>query len=455
MKTNKLTGGVAVLAVSTMLLSACGSGNAAGADNKGIPAFDPNAKTEISFAGWALSSTPEFQILADAFMVKYPNVTVTVKEYSSDSYDKQMTADLASHKVPEVFPIKSMNSYYTYAVESKGLADLTDIAKSFDSEKLDVSTHEIDGKYYGLPYRRDLWVMYYNKDMFEKAGVAAPDGTWTWDDYIKTAEELKENLPSAGYGNDVYPTFTWNKQSFVQDFALNQTQKDPKAAKLSGKYDFFKPYYERALKLQDEGLTLSYNTITTTKVTYQGQFGTQKVAMFPNGSWYPSTLISQQKSGDAQKFEWGMAPVPQNPDASTNTQTDKPVTVAGALGIGISAYATGQKAAAAREFAKFAVGEDGAVALAKNGVNPAYISGKVTEAFFSVAGMPGDDLSKAAFTNYDTKQSTPVITGAAVSKVTSLLGDAHSAIMTETSSMDQALADVEQKIADSGVLNKQ
>ena len=449
----KVTGAIAMIAAGTMLLGACGGSNAAQSESD-VPAFDPNAKTEISFAGWSLSSTPEFNTLAKAFMEKYPNVTVNVKEYSSDSYDKQMTADLAAKKVPEVFPIKSMNSYYTYAVNSHGLADLTDVAKSFDPEHLDVSTHDIEGKYYGIPYRRDVWLMYYNKDIFEKTGVAEPDGTWTWDDYIKTAEEMKSKLKAAGYGDDVYPTFTWNKQSFVQDFARNQTQKDPKAATLSGNYDFFKPYYERALKLQDEGLTLSYNTITSSKVTYQGQFGTQKVAFFPTGSWYPSTLIGQQKSGDAQQFNWGIAPVPQNPDKSTTTQTDKPVSVAGALGLGISAYATGQKAAAAREFVKFAAGEDGAVALAKIGVNPAYISDKVTDAFFSVEGMPNDDLSKKALTDYDTKQSTPVITGESISKITSLLNDAHSSIMTETASIDQALADAQQKIADSGVLNK-
>lgn len=449
----KATVAASMIAVGAMVLSGCGGGKAATEKEGGVEAFDKNAETEITFAGWSLSSSPEFNLLAEGFHEKYPNVTVKVKEYSADNYDKQMTVDLASGKnLPDVFPLKSMDSYYTYAKESGGLADISDIAKSFDSANLDSSAYEIDGKTYGLPFRTDLWVMYYNKDIFEKTGVDAPDGTWTWDDYIETAEELKEKLPEAGYGSDVYPTFSWNKQSFVQDFAGNQAVPDAKEAYLSTDHSYYKPYYERALKLQDEKLTIDFNTITSTKVTYQGQFGTQKVAMFPVGSWYPSTLISQQKSGEAEQFNWGMAPVPQNPDSSTNTQTDKPVTIAGSTGLAVSAYSKGQKAAAAREFIKWAVGEEGAALLAENGINPSYISDKVTEAYFSVDGMPNDDLSKQAMSDYDVKMSFQPIVDKASSKVKTLLGDAHSAIMTETSSIDDAIADADQKIKDSNVL---
>lgn len=453
MKSTKLTGAVAFLAASTMLLGACGSSNAAnGGGNETIPAFDPNAKTTITFGAWAVSQSPEFGYLKDGFMKKYPNVTVEIKEYSNDNYEKQLTADLAAGKPTDVIPLKSMNSYYTFAVESKGLADLTDIAKSFDSKNLDSSTHELDGKYYGIPYRRDFWVMYYNKDIFEKTGIAAPDGTWTWDDYVETAEKMKDALKKAGYGDDVYPTFTWNKKSFVQDFANNQSQKDPKASMLSGDYNYFKPYYERALKLQDEKLALDFNTLTSTKATYQGLFGSQKIAFFPVGNWYTSALVSAQKKGDSEKFDWGIAPVPQNPDKSTNTQTDKPVTVAGAMGLAVSKYATGQKGAAAREFVKWAAGEEGALELAKNGVSPAYLSDKVTEAYLAADGMPTDELSKKTITDFDTKVSAPVVTGKEISKITTLLNDAHSAIMTETTPIDQALADAGQKAKDAGVV---
>ena len=33
--------------------------------------------------------------------------------------------------------------------------------------------------------------------------------------------------------------------------------------------------------------------------------------MMPMGTWYIATLIAQQASGDADNFDWGIAPVPQ------------------------------------------------------------------------------------------------------------------------------------------------
>ncbi len=49
------------------------------------------------------------------------------------------------------------------------------------------SSYEVDGTQYGTPYRQDSWVLFYNKDLFDAAGVDYPDGSWTWDDYDAAA----------------------------------------------------------------------------------------------------------------------------------------------------------------------------------------------------------------------------------------------------------------------------
>jgi multiple sugar transport system substrate-binding protein len=43
---------------------------------------------------------------------------------------------------------------------------------------------------YGFPRDIGLEVLYYNKDIFDEAGVAYPDDTWTWDDFLAAAEQL-------------------------------------------------------------------------------------------------------------------------------------------------------------------------------------------------------------------------------------------------------------------------
>ena len=443
----RMCAAVSSVAALAMALTACGGGGAGDGDSTS-EAFDPNAKTTITFAGWSLKQSPEFEALANAFHESHPNVTVQVKEYSADDYDSQLIVDLSGGNAPSVFPIKNLQKYKTYA-ESEGLADLSDLAAEYDGdENIDVSNYELDGKYFAMPYRQDSWVLFYNKDMFEKAGVAAPDGTWTWDDYTKAAEELKEKLPAAGYdANSVYPTYQHNWQSVVQGFALAQTGFDTENTFFKGDFDYLKSYYERALKWQDEGLTIDWNTSNSTKVQYQAQFGTQKAAMLPMGTWFAATLVSQQASGDAEDFQWGMAPIPQNPDEKAS---DKPVTFGDPTGLAVSSKIDGQKLAAAKEFVKWCSGEGGSKALAAIATTPAYFSDAVTDAYFSVDGMANDDLTKQAWQEHDTKPENPV--GEGSDTIISLLKDAHSSIMTKTSSIDDALAAAKQNAIDQGAI---
>lgn len=450
MKCTRTVKAAALASVVAMALAACGGGSGNTADDVKNATLDDSKQVEISFAGWSLKSTPEFQTLVDAFNKEHPNVKVTIHEYSADDYDTQLTTDLSGGNAPEVFPIKNLQKYYTYAVDSQGLADLTSIAEGYKNDKnIDISQYNLDGKYYAMPYRQDSWILFYNKTMFEKAGVAVPDGTWTWDDYMKAAEELKTKLPAAGYdANSVYPTYhhtSW--QSVTQSFTTAQSAATSDGAKknfLSGDYSYMKDMYNNVfLKAQDEKLTVDYNTVTSSKVQYQAQFGTEKAAMLPMGSWYAATLVSQQKSGDANKFEWGMAPIPQNPNVKS--ESGKPITFADPTGLAVSAGATGDKLAAAVEFVKWASGEGGAKALAAIATTPAYFSDSVTDTYFGVDGMANDELSKKAWQEHDTRPENFV--DKKTNDIQEKLKIMMSSILTKTASVDDAVATANKDIA--------
>lgn len=440
----------AFAAVSTIAMLAAGCGSSSSSSQQSAKSADStNQKVTITFAGWSLDQTPEFKTLADGFHKAHPNITVKLKEYSADDYDKQLTADISAGAQPDVFPMKNLQKYYTYGHESGGLADLSSIANSYKGNKyINVSPYKLDGKYYAMPYRADAWVLFYNKDMFKKAGVAEPNAKWTWDDYTKAAAELKKKLPAAGYdANSVYPMYQHNWQSVIQSFALAQSGKTAQQTFFKANFNYLKPYYKRALDWQEKGYTIDWNTSFTTKVQYQAQFGTQKAAMLPMGTWYAATLVSQQKSGDADKFEWGMAPIPQNPDTKLPST---PITFGDPTGLAVSSKDTGTKLAAAKEFVKWASGEGGSLALASIGTTPSYFSPKVQAKFFSADGMPQDELSKTAWSKHDTKAENPV--GPGTDTIQSDLKDANSAIMTKSSSIDAALKDATDKIKSSGVL---
>lgn len=386
----------------------------------------------ITMSGWSLDTTPEFQLLADAFHEANPNVTVEIKEYDAAEYDTQMTADLAAGAAPDVYILKNLKNFVTYQAGGQ-LEDVSEIVGEIGDGNAAVDFYNVDGTTYAVPYRQDSWFMYYNKDLFDQAGVDYPDGSWTWDDYNAAATTLNDEL-----GDDVDGSYQHTWQSTLQGFALAQT---PGADLLSGDFDYLTGYYDNAIALQDSGAQTDYSEASTNGLTYQGQFGTQKAALMNMGSWYVATLIAQQDAGDADEFAWGVAPVPQF-DSST---TEEPVTFGDPTGVGINPAIDPAKADAAKSFVAFAGSEDAAVALAGIGIKPAYSSEAVTSAYFGLEGVPTDELSMFTFGTNKTMPENPVSPDTNV--IQNILGDAHSAIMTGSVSVADGIAEAESRVA--------
>jgi multiple sugar transport system substrate-binding protein len=433
---------VGLAAAVSLVLTACGGGTSSGSPTTApaggtTSAAAPADPVTLTVSGWSLKTTPEFQVLADAFHAAHPNVTVTLKEYDASKYNDLITADIAANAAPDIITQKNV-SYVT--VFAPKLVDVSDLVAGLPQGINGVKSYQVDGKTYALPYRNDSWVLFYNKDLFDKAGVAVPDGSWTWDDYAAAAKKLSTNLKGAG--SQALGTYQHSWQSVIQGFANSQT---PGASILSGKYDYMKSYYQRALDLQSAGAQVDQGTVTTSKLTYQAQFGKQQAAMMPMGSWFVATLIAQQKSGDADKFTWGFAPIPQL-DKSTTGTSATPLTFGDPTGFGINKAIDSKKLQAAKDFLSFASSEDAAKALAAIGITPALTSQNVATTYFATAGAPTDSLSKFAWTTHKTAPENPTDKNTAA--VQKILGDAHTAIMTGSSSIDDALAKATQRVHD-------
>lgn len=423
--------GAAALAAPVLALSSCGSKKAE---------RNSDGKIELTMAAWSIDTTPEFQTIVDGFEKANGDVTVTLKEYSADDYDTQLTTDLSANSAPDVFPLKNLDHYFYY--QSNGaLADLADQAQPLkDDGNIDVDITELDGSHFALPYRQDSWVVYYNKEMFKAAGVDEPDGTWSWDDFADVAEELTKGLK--GTDHEAKGAYMHNWQSIVQSFSLSQTDG---AAMDSGDLSYMEPYYERLLKMQDAGSCETFSTIDSQSLSYQAEFGTQKAAMMPMGTWYIATLLAQRESGDADTFEWGMAPAPQQKSGGS----DSPITFGDPTTLAINAQLDGEKLEVAQKFVEYIVSEDCSTALAKIGITPSYFSDKVVDTIFGLDGMPDDDVSKSAFADTTVEPENPI--GEHTTDIITILEDTHSEILTESSPVDKALKATEEQLDSEGL----
>jgi len=399
----------------------------------------PDGPVTLSLSGWSIDTTPEFQVLADGFEAKYPDVTVELKEYDAGEYNTLLTADLAAGSGPDIITQKEVK-YVPTLQEGGQLLDVSDV--ELPDGIGGASSYIVDGVSYAVPYRQDSWVLYYNMDLFDQAGVDYPDGSWTWDDYADAAAEVTDGLAGAAKGAYLH---RW--QSTTQGFANAQA---PNADILSGDFGHFAGYYENVLALQDAGSQVDFNTSSANQLSYQGEFGTQKAAMLPMGTWYVATLIAQQESGDADDFAWGIAPAPQF--SSSTTGTDKtPVTFGDPTGFGINANIDEGKIQAAKDFLAYAASEEAAQALAAIGITPALTNDAVVETYFAVAGAPTDELSKFTYAEHDTKPENPTSNQAAI--VQGILGDMHSAIMSESEAIDSAIENAEKRAENEADLN--
>ncbi|WP_194409987.1 ABC transporter substrate-binding protein [Microbacterium cremeum] len=417
--------GIAV--VATLSLASCSGGPEAAPEESG--------PVTLTLSGWSLDTTPEFQALADAFHEENPDVTIELKGYDPAEYNTLLTADLAAGAGPDIITQKEVKFVPTF-VDGGQLLDVSDV--ELPDGISGASSYEVDGAAYAVPYRNDSWVLFYNKALFDQAGVEHPDGSWTWDDYSEAAAALTEGLSAAGSAAKGAYLHRW--QSTVQGFANAQTGSDI----LEGDYEYMEPFYDDVLALQTAGDQVDFNTSSANQLTYQGEFGKQNAAMLPMGTWFVATLIAQQASGDADDFEWGIAPIPQV-DSSTAGLDNTPVTFGDPTGFGINAAIDESKVQAAKDFLAFAAGEEGAQILAGIGITPALLTDSVVETYFAVDGAPTDDLSKFAYSTHEVFPENP--TSNKTAAIQGILGDMHTAIMSGSVSVADAIAEAQQRVA--------
>ena len=408
----------AIAAASAVALAGCSS--------PASETADPSAPVTLTVSAWNLDKTPEFNALFEAFEAAHPNVTIQPVEILADDYPEKVATMLAGGDTTDVLTMKNVIDYARYANRGQ-LLDLTDFVGGLEKDKIaGLEPFDIDGKYAAVPYRQDFWVLYYNKKLFDAAGQPYPDHL-TWAQYSELAKKLTSGTTPDG--QKVYGTYHHIWRSVVQATAAAQTGGD----QLSGDYGFFSDQYALALDLQNAGAALDWGTAKTQKVNYRSMFETGQTAMLPMGTWYIAGIKAAIEGGTSS-VEWGMAPMPQISSGGETATFGSP-----------TAFAVNEKAKnveVAKEFIRFATGEEGAKVLAGIGVVPAYGSDAVTAAF---TALPTDELSRTTFT-----ENKKVVLEMPVSEVTSdidtILEEEHELIMAGQKSIADGIRDAGDRV---------
>ena len=127
------------------------------------------------------------------FEAEYPAVTVQL-EAVPDAYGDKLLTQFAAGDAPDIFMVGDGD---VAKFVKKGAIELLDPYVTGDSPlDLDVffpgvlAIGQLEGKTYLMTKDFSPLVLYYNKTLFDEAGVAYPQEGWTWDDFVATAQAL-------------------------------------------------------------------------------------------------------------------------------------------------------------------------------------------------------------------------------------------------------------------------
>lgn len=394
------------------------------------PAAD--GQTVLKWSVWDKDLTMYYQPLIDEFEKQNPDIKIEMVDLGSSDYQTVLATQLTgSGSNFDVVTIKDVPGYTTLV--NKGVLESLDdyIAKdSVDLTAFKGLTDQIsvDGKLFELPFRSDFWVMYYNKDLFDAAGVAYPTNDMTFAQYDELARKLTNDVP----GQEVYGAHYHTWRSAVQLFGIL----DGKHTVLDGSYEFLKPYYDMILAQQEDGVCQDYATLKTSNLHYSGAFSQGNIAMMNMGSWFIATLIEKIKTGEyTECANWGIAKYPH----AEGVEPGSTLATITALAIPTSA----PNKDAAWKFVKFVCGTEGADILANTGTIPALMTDDIAGMISAIEGFPADESNKEALQTSNLYLEIPVNNKS--SEIETVLNEAHDNIMTGNMTVDDGIADMNQK----------
>ena len=393
-----------------------------------VPLETQAGDTVLRWSVWDINLTVYYQPLIDAFEAANPGVKIEMVDLGGSDYQTVLATELTgSGSDFDIVMVKDVPGYTTLV--NKGVLEPLDdyiAANNVDLSQYGGITDQIriDGKLYQLPFRSDFWVLFYNKDIFDAAGVAYPDNDMTFAEYDQLARSVTNTTP----GSEVYGAHYHTWRSAVQLFGIL----DGKNSIVDGTYDFLQPYYEMVLNQQNDGVCQDYATLKTSSLHYSGAFAQGNIAMMNMGSWFIPTLIDKLETGEygEEVANWGLAKYPHAEGVEAGS------TLATITCLGIPTTAPNKDLA--WEFVNFVCGPEGAEIIAETGTIPAIKTDAVVEAISGIDGFPADDNSAEALRTANTYLEMPVHAKSSEIEVT--LNESHDAVMTEDMTIEEGIA---------------
>ena len=151
-----------------------------------------------------------WQAVADEYMAEHPNVTIEITVYENEAFKTAVAPRLQAGDPPDLFQSWGGGGLIEQ-VDAGLVKDITADVEPWIGNLNEgaVSMYQVDDKTYGVPFDLGMVGFWYNKELFEQAGITEPPATW--EAFLEDVQKLKDAgiTPLALGEGDKWPGMFW------------------------------------------------------------------------------------------------------------------------------------------------------------------------------------------------------------------------------------------------------
>lgn len=181
-----------------------------------LPLSVAGAQEEVTIRWWHINTNENeaafWQQVADDYMAANPGVNIEITILENEAFKSRLVTVMQAGDPPDLF--QSWGGGVLWQFAEAGL--VRDISPELEGEWKDsfsaqaaLELYGLDGAYYGVPWNWGAVGFFYNKALFEQAGIEAPPATW--EELLEAVDALKAAgiTPIALGEQDKWPGHFW------------------------------------------------------------------------------------------------------------------------------------------------------------------------------------------------------------------------------------------------------
>ncbi|GHT93255.1 hypothetical protein FACS1894140_6250 [Spirochaetia bacterium] len=339
-----------------------------------------DGSTTITYLMWGEPTrTGSMQRLADAFHQKYPNVTVEI-DNAGDNFGVKFNTLVAAGTPPDSALV---NELWGAGLYSNGFYENIYSNIQNDKEFLNNTYNKVAdpvkapftmsaNEVFALPTMNYVTLLFYNKDMFDAAGISYPDESWDWATFRDNAKKLtiRQGNNTTQYGTFFTRLIVYEQSWFFSNgVEIVSTDRSHTDIGTPAGLESFKTM--QAIIHTDKSAPIP-DTTGGAQVS-NISFDTGKVAMQLFGSWMIPPYATLP-------FNWGVSSVPKGPKGIV------PAAFPNGMGVGKGS----KHNSAAFDWIKFCTSEEGQMIIAEEGLAQPTLEAVMNSPSFTNASKQAD-----------------------------------------------------------------